>query len=60
LKADANKIFTEYTAINETLINSFKETTALLIEKIKDSGVVAVEQGQNPKELVSTFKHNFD
>lgn len=42
------------------MINNFKETTALLQEKIKDSGVVAVEQGQSPKELVSTFKHNFD
>ena len=43
--------------LNEKLTNSLKETTNLLQETIKESGLF--KEAPEPKELVSTFKHNF-
>lgn len=61
LKADSKKAFEEYLAANEALEASFKSTAALLQSKIIDSGILSEVGSPEPqKELVSTFKHQFD
>jgi len=59
LKAESKKLFDSYTAANEALTAKLAEAATLLQERIVESGVLN-EVAQPPKELVSTFKHNFD
>lgn len=60
LKAESQKLFETYTAVNEALASKLAEAAALLQERIVESGVLNEVAAQTPKELVSTFKHNFD
>lgn len=57
LKEESAKISKEYIASNDALMAKLTETTELLQAKIKESGLY--EEAPEPKELVSTFKHEF-
>jgi hypothetical protein len=60
LKAESKKLFESYTNANEALTAKLGEAAALLQERIVESGVLNEVAAQSQKELVSTFKHNFD
>lgn len=60
LKADSKKLFETYTAINEVLTSKLAEAAVLLQERISESGLLNEVASMTPKELISTFKHNFD
>jgi hypothetical protein len=57
IKGEAEKISKEYVSANDVLMKKLKETSELVQERIKESGLF--EEPAEPKELVSTFKHSF-
>lgn len=60
LREESKKLYEAYTSINEALSNKLAEAAALLQERITESGLLNEVAANTPKELVSTFKHNFD
>jgi hypothetical protein len=58
LKAESTSILEEYININKAAIAKTNEAVSFLKEKIQLSGLY--EEPPIPKELISTFKHNFE
>ncbi len=57
LKSESKALFEQYISENEEAETRAKETVDFLTKKIKDTGLY--EELEEPKELVSTFKHVF-